>query len=91
MSFKQKRNLMKLFVESLFEVMCVYEFQRQAISYEDIRWVSVWSNVSLWVSNKSEFLLINWLSLGLKLGIFMSFKEKLILMKTFLVSQFKVI
>ena len=36
MSFKPKRILMKIFVESLFEVMYVYEFQTKANSYEDI-------------------------------------------------------
>ena len=44
---------MKTLVESQFEVMYVYEFQRKANSDEDICWVSVWSYVSLWVSNKS--------------------------------------
>ena len=36
MSFKPKGNLMQLFLESLFEVMLVYEFQTKANSYEDI-------------------------------------------------------
>ena len=36
MSFKQKRILMKTFVESQFEVTLVYEFQAKANSYEDI-------------------------------------------------------
>ena len=36
MSFKPKQNLVKLFPETLFEVMYVYEFQRKANSDEDI-------------------------------------------------------
>ena len=36
MSFKQKRILMKTFVESQFEVIYVYEFQTTANYYEDI-------------------------------------------------------
>ena len=36
MSFKQKRILMKTFLESQFEVMEVYEFQTKANSYEGI-------------------------------------------------------
>ena len=36
MSFKQKRILMKTFVESQFEVIYVYEFQKKANSDEDI-------------------------------------------------------
>ena len=55
LNFKQKRNLIKTFVDSRFRVMWVYEFQTKANSYEDICWVSVWSYVSLWVSNKHEF------------------------------------
>ena len=90
MSFKPKRNLMKLFVESRFEVMYVYEFQRKANSYQDICWVSVWTYVSLWVSNKSEYLRINLLSLSLKLCKFMSFKQKPILIKTYIESLFEV-
>ena len=46
---------MKTFVESQFEGMYVYEFQTKPNSYEKICWVSVWSYVSLSVSNKSEF------------------------------------
>ena len=72
-SFKQNRTYMKTFVEPQFEVMLVYEFQTKAIYYEGICWVSVWSYASLWVSNKSEFLWINLLSLNLKLCKFMSF------------------
>ena len=34
-SFKPKGKLVKLFVESLFEVIYVYEFQRTANSYEE--------------------------------------------------------
>ena len=36
MRFQQKRILMNKYVESLFEVMYVYELQRKANSYEDI-------------------------------------------------------
>ena len=51
---------------------------------------SVRSCVSLWVSNKSEFLRSHILGLSLKLVKFMSFKPKWILMKTFVESQFRV-
>ena len=90
-SFKPKRILMNTFVESQFEVIYVYEFQTKANSYEDICWVSVWSYVSLSVSNQSEFSWTHLLSLSLKLSMFMSFKQKRILMKTFVESQFEVI
>ena len=90
MSFKQKRIILNKFVECQFEVLLVYEFKSKANSYEDIGWVYVWSYVCLWVSNKSEFFWINCLSLSLKYCKFMSFKQKLILMKTFLESQFEV-
>ena len=53
MSFKPKRNLMKLFLESLFEVGLVYKLQPKLNSYDDICWVWVWSYVSLRVSDKS--------------------------------------
>ena len=82
---------MKTFVESQFEVIYVYEFQTKANSYEDICWVSVWSYVSLWVSNKIELLWRHLLSLSLKLCKFMSFKQKRILMEAFVESQFEVI
>ena len=36
MSFKQKRILMKIFVESQFEVMEVYEFETRANPDDDI-------------------------------------------------------
>ena len=36
MSFKQKRILMKTFVELQFEVMYIYEFQTKANSNEDL-------------------------------------------------------
>ena len=36
MSFKPNRILMKIFVESQFEVIYVYEFQTKANSYENI-------------------------------------------------------
>ena len=91
MSFKQKRIRMKTFVESEFEIMSVYEFQTKANYYEDNCWASVWSYVSLWVSNKSEFLWRHLLSLSLKLCKFMSFKQKRIRMKAFVESQFEII
>ena len=91
MSFKQKPILMKTFVEPQFEVIYVYDFQTKANSYEDICWVSVWSFLSLWVSNKSEFSWRHLLSLSLKLSMFMSFKKKRILMNPLLESQFEVI
>ena len=47
---------MKTFAGSQFEVMYVYEFQTKANSDEGICWITVWSYVSLRVSNKSEFL-----------------------------------
>ena len=83
MNFISKRFFMKAFVESQFEVITVYEFHTKADSYEDIFWGSVWSCVSLWVSNKNELLRSHILGLSLKLGKFMSFKPKWILMKTF--------
>ena len=89
-SFKQKPILMKTFVEPQFEVIYVYDFQIKANSYEDISWVSVWSFLSLWVSNISEFLWRHLLSLSLKLSNFTSFKQNRILMKTFVQSQFEV-
>ena len=90
MTVKQKRILVKTFVESQFEVIQVYEFQTNANSYEDICWVSVWSYLSLWVSNKSKFWWRHLLSLSLKLCKFTSFKQKRIFMKTFAESQFEV-
>ena len=90
-SFKQKPILMKTFVEPQFEVIYVYDFQIKANSYEDICWISVWSFLSLWFSNKSEFSWRHLLSLSLKLSILMSFKKKRILMKTLVESQFEVI
>ena len=90
MSFKQKRIVMKTFVRSQFEVMLIYEFQKKENSYEDISWVSVSSYVSLWVSNKNEFLWRCFLGLSLKLRKFMSFKPKRILMKAFVELQFEV-
>ena len=58
---------------------------------EDIcgRWVR--SYVSLWVSNQSKFGSRHLWSLSLKLCKLMSFKQKRILMKTFVQSQFEVI
>ena len=90
MSFKWKLILMKRFVESQFEVIYVYEFQTKANSYEDVCWGSVWSDVSLWISNQSEFLWRHLLSLSLKLSRFTSFKQNQILMKTYVESQFEV-
>ena len=91
MSFKHRWILMETFVESQFGIMWVYEFQTKGNSSEDICWGSVSSYVNLWVSNKSEFLWINLLSLSLKLCNFMKFKQNRILMKTFIESQFEVI
>ena len=89
-SFKQKRILMKTFVDPQFEVMSVYEFQTKANFYEGICWVSVWSYLDLRLSNKTEFLSRHLFSLSLKLCKFMCFKQKWILMKTFLEPQFGV-
>ena len=89
-SFKQKRILIKTDVELQFELMSVYEFQTNVNSYEGICWVSVWSYVSLWVSNTIELLWRHLLSLSLNLSKFMSFKQKLNLMKTFVECQFEV-
>ena len=91
MSFKVKRILVNKFIESQFAVMYLYEFPTKASSYEDICWVSVWSYVTLWVSNQSKFLWRHLLSLRLKLCKLMSFKQKRILMKAFVESQFEVI
>ena len=91
MSFKQNKILMITFVESQFRVMSAYQFQTKANSDEDICWASVWSFVSLWVSNKSRFLWRHFLSLSLELCEFMSFKHKGILLKTFVEAQFQVI
>ena len=90
-SFKQKWILMKPFVESQFEVLSVNEFETKANFYEDISWASVCSCVSLWVSNKSQFLWRHILGLSLKLHNSISFEPKPVLMKTFLESQFEVI
>ena len=89
-SFKQKRILLKTFDETQFEVIQLYEFQRNANSYEGLCWVSVWSFLNLWVSNKMELLWRHLLSLSLKLSMFMSFKKKRILMKAFVESHFEV-
>ena len=90
MILKQKRVLMKTFVESQFEVMLVYGFQTKADPYKNIAWASVWSYLSLWVSNKSKSLWRYLLSLSSKLCEFMSFKQRRIVMKTFFDSQFEV-
>ena len=63
---------------------------KKATSDEGLCWVAVWSYLCLWVWNKSEFLWRHLLSLSLKLCKFMCFKEKWILMKTFLEPQFGV-
>ena len=89
MSFKQKQILMKTFVESQFEVIEVDDFQTKLNSYEHICWVSGWSYVSLWVSNKIELLWRHLVSLSLKLCKFMRFNPKQIRMKTFVKSQFE--
>ena len=91
MSFKQNGTPMKTFVESQFEVIYVYEFQKKANPDEDICWVSFWSYVILWVSNKSEVLWRDLLSFRLNLSKFTSFKQKRILLKTFDETQFEVI
>ena len=91
MTFKPKRNLVKLFVESLIEVMYVYEFERIANSDEDICWVSVWSYLSLRVTTKTEFLWRHFLSLSLKLCKFKSFKQNRTFTKTFSEALFEVI
>ena len=90
MSFKQKRILMKTFVEPQFEVIYAYEFQTKENSDEVICWVSVWSYISLRVPNKSKSLWRHLLGLSLKLCKFTSFKQKRIFMKTFAESQFEV-
>ena len=91
MSFKQKRILPKTFFRSQFKVTKVSEFQTKANSYEDYCWVSVWSYVSLRVSNKSEFLWRHLLSVSLKLCKFMTFKQKRFLLKAFVECQVEVI
>ena len=88
MCFKPKWILKKTFVESQSKVIRVYEFQTKAISYEGFFWVSVWSNLGLRVSNKTEFWWRHLLGLSLKLYKFMSFKQKRILINPFLESQF---
>ena len=90
MSFKQNWIMMNTFVESQFEVMYVYEFQTKANSDKDICWVSIWNYVSVWVSNKRELLWRQLVSFSLKLCKFMSFKQKVIPMKTFVECQFQV-
>ena len=90
MSFKQKQIVLKTFVESEFEIRYLYEFHTKANSYEDIFWISVWSYVSLWVSNKSEFWWRHLLSFSFKLSKSTSFKQNLIVIPTFVESQFKV-
>ena len=91
MSFKQKGILMKTFVEPQFEVMWVYELQTKANCYEYICLVSVWSFLRLWVSNQSKFSRRRLLSLSFKFSKFMTFKQKRILIKTFVDSQFEII
>ena len=90
MKFKQKRILMKTFIESQFEVMWVSEFQTKANCYEDIFLFSVWSFLRLWVSSRTKFSQRHLLSLSFKLCKFMTFKQKRILMKTFVESQFEI-
>ena len=90
-SFQLKWILMKTFVECQFSVISVYEFHTKRNSSEDIYWVSVWNYATLSVSNQSQFAWRHLLSLNLKLSMFMSFKQKRFLMKTFLEAQFEVI
>ena len=91
MSFKEKPFLVKAFVECQVKVISVYEFQTKLDSYEDSSWALVWSCVSLWFSNKSQFLRRQILDLRLKLRKLMSFKPKWILPKTFFQSQCEVL
>ena len=65
--------------------------QTKGSSYEDICWAWIWSYVSWWIWNKSEFSWRYSLSLSLKLSKFTSFKQNPILMKKFVESQFEVI
>ena len=90
MSFIQNGILLKTFVESQFQIKQLYQFQTKPNSDESICWVSLWSYVSLWVSNQSEFAWRYLLSLSLKLFKITSFKQNLILMNTFVESQFEV-
>ena len=64
--------------------------QTKANCDEDICLVSVWSFLRLWVSNQSKFSRRHLLSPSFKLCKFMTFKQKRILMKTFVESQFEV-
>ena len=89
MSSKQNQILMITFVDSQFGDMSAYQIQTKANSDEPICWVSVWSYVSLWVSNKSGFLWRHSLSLSLHLFKFMRFKQNQILMITLVESQFR--
>ena len=82
---------MKTFAQSQFGVMKVYDFQTKANSDEDICSVSVSNYVSLWVANKSEVFWRHFLSLSLKLTKFTCFKQKRILFKTFVETQFEVL
>ena len=91
MSLKQNRSLKMTFVESQFRVMWVYEFQTKGNYCEDICSVSAWSYVTFGVSSNSEFLWRHLLSLSLEWCKFMNFKQKRILMKAFVESQFEVI
>ena len=91
MSFKQKGIPMEAFAEPQFGVKSLYEFKKKGNYCEDICCVSLWSYVSLEVSKKSGFLSRHLLSLSLELCKFMSFKQKRILMKSFVRSKFEVI
>ena len=90
-SFKKMRIFTKTFVEPQFEVMWVSEFQTKANCDEDICLVSLWSFLRLWVWNQSKFSRRHLLSLSFKLCKFMTFKQKQILVKTFVESQFEII
>ena len=71
-------------------VMYAFEFQTKPKSNEAICWVSVCSYLSLQDLIKSEFWWRHLFSFRLKFCNFISFKQKLILMKTFVESQFEV-
>ena len=90
MSFTQKPIFMETIVDSQLGVISVYEFQTKEGSYEDICWASVPTYLSLRVSKQSKFSRRHLLGLSLKLCEFLSFKQKRIVMKTFVESQFEV-
>ena len=89
-TFKQKRILTEAFVESQFQAIWVYEFQTETKSDVDIFWISVWSYLSLRVSNEIASAWRRLLSLSLKLCKVTSFKQNRILMKAFVKPQLEV-